>query len=551
MKDNEVTAYPLLLKQIWHTPLANAPAQQIVYRDQCRRSYREAYARINQLAAALAASNVRRDDVVAVMDHDSHRYFECYFAIPMYGAALMTVNSRLTPAQIAYTLNHSQASLLLLHADFIPVIECVREQLTAIRTIIVLHDDEAVPQTSLPIAYEYEAWLSGRPMHFDFADFDENTRATIFYTTGTTGLPKGVYYSHRQLVLHTLAAGMALTAPPVRQRFHAGDVYMPLTPMFHVHAWGMPYVATLLGVKQVYPGRYTPEVLLRLMIEESVTYSHCVPTLLRMILTAAQTAGVDLRGWKVVVGGSALPQALARQALEMGIDCFAGYGLSETAPILTLAQLTHSDDSAETDSDFLLQQRCSAGRTIPLVDLRIVDTSLQPHAQDDRSSGEIVVRAPWLTQGYLNDADASAALWEGGYLHTQDIGVMTPDGYLRITDRLKDVVKVSGEWVSSLEVENALASVAGVKEVAVIGIPDSRWGERPLALLVVDPVLFNEAAAQQHIRMCVSQGLISKHALLTQFKQVDVVTKTSVGKTDKKALRAEHGSASPSLLGGL
>lgn len=537
--------YPLLLKQLWHTPLANAADRSIIYRDRYLSSYRQIYARINRFAAALAASGAKRGDVIAVMDHDSHRYFEYYFAIPMYGAVMMTVNSRLAPAQIAYTLNHSQATLLLLHTDFIPIIESIREQLTGIWKIIVLSDGDALPSTALSLDDEYEAWLMGRSDHFGFADFDENTRATVFYTTGTTGLPKGVFYTHRQLMLHTLAAGMALAAPARQQRFHAGDVYMPLTPMFHVHAWGIPYIATLLGVKQVYPGRYTAESLLRLIVQERVTFSHCVPTLLKMILAAAQAAGTDLRGWKVVVGGSALPRALAKQALDIGIDCFAGYGLSETAPILTLAQSIEKPDGAtpQADEDALMIQRCSAGRAIPLVDVRIVDGAMQSQARDGCSNGEIAVLAPWLTQGYLNDSEASAALWQGGYLHTQDIGVMGADGYLRITDRLKDVIKVAGEWVSSLEVENVLASVAGVREVAVIGIPDARWGERPLALLTVDPELFDEAAAQQHIRSSISQGLISKHALLTQFRLVQGIAKTSVGKVDKKALRSENGVA--------
>lgn len=458
---------------------------------------------------------------------------------------MMTVNSRLTPAQIAHTLNHSQASLLLLHTDFIPVIESIRKQLAGIRRIIVLTDDDALPSTVLNLDDEYETWLKDRSDHFSFADFDENTLATVFYTTGTTGLPKGVFYTHRQLMLHTLAAGMALAAPARQQRFHAGDVYMPLTPMFHVHAWGIPYIATLLGVKQVYPGRYTAESLLQLIVQERVTFSHCVPTLLKMILVAAQATGTDLRGWKLVVGGSALPQALAKQALDMGIDCFAGYGLSETAPILTLAQSIEKSDGAfpQADGDASMMQRCSAGRAIPLVDVQIVDAAMQLQARDGSSGGEIAVRAPWLTQGYLNDSEASAALWHDGYLHTQDIGVMNADGYLRITDRLKDVIKVAGEWVSSLEVENVLASVIGVREVAVIGIPDARWGERPLALLAVDPELFDESAAKQHIRTSVSQGLISKHALLTQFRQVQGIAKTSVGKVDKKALRSEHGAA--------
>lgn len=541
-----MTSYPLLLKQLWHTPLTNAPSQEIVYRDQLRLNYRQVYARIGQLGAALAAYGVRQNDVIAVMDYDSHRYLECYFAIPMYGATLMTVNTKLTPAQIAYTINHSRTSMLLLHADFIPIIEGIRPQLPGIRKLILLTEGAATEAAMLPTTLqfdgEYESSLANQAEGLNFADFDENTRATMFYTTGTTGAPKGVYYTHRQLVLHTLAAGMALTAPAARQRFHCEDVYMPLTPMFHVHAWGMPYIATLLGVKQVYPGRYAPDMLLRLIHEEHVTCSHCVPTLLRMILTAAQTSGVDLRGLKVVVGGSALPQALAKQALAMGVDCFAGYGLSETAPILTLAQLDSSRGMQAPIADDALADLCCAGRAIPLVDLQIVDEAMQPQAHDGQSSGEIVVRAPWLTQGYFDNPEASAVLWRGDYLHTQDMGILQQNGYLRITDRLKDVIKVAGEWVSSLELENALELVTGVKEVAVIGMPDKRWGERPLALLIVDNTLFEESMAYQQLRAYIERGSLSKHALLTQFKQVDSIAKTSVGKIDKKALRVAHAS---------
>lgn len=536
-----MTPYPLILKQLWHTPLANAADQEIVYRDQLRLNYRQVYTRIGQFGAALASYGILQGDVIAVMDHDSHRYLECYFAIPMYGAVMMTVNTKLTPSQIVYTLNHSRASMLLLHADFIPIIESNLAALSGIKKIILLSDERAAPQTAMLYDDEYENWLRSQNGEYGFSDLDENILATVFYTTGTTGTPKGVCYTHRQLVLHTLAAGMALsTVPAAQRRFHADDVYMPLTPMFHVHAWGFPYVATLLGLKQIYPGRYMPDMLLKLICEEHVTFSHCVPALLKLVLTAAQASAVDLSGWKVVVGGSALSQALAKQAMEMGVNCFAGYGLSETSPILSLANVSNRSGSQDVISDDELAALCCAGRAIPLVDLQIVDEMMQLQEHDGKSSGEIVVRAPWLTPGYLDDDEASKALWRGGYLHTQDIGVLDNKGLLHITDRLKDVIKVAGEWVSSLEVENALASVAGVMEVAVISIPDQRWGERPLALLVVDKTLFNDTIAREYLRSFVTRGLISKHALLTTFKQIDAIAKTSVGKIDKKALRNKH-----------
>ena len=232
-------SYPLLLKHLLHTPLAHSPDQQIIYRDRVRYSYRDFRRRVGRLANVLTALGVAPGDRVAVMDWDSHRYLECYFAVPMLGGVLMTVNVRLSHEQIAYTVDHCGAETLLVHKDFAPVLEAIRSEIPRVRRIVVMNDDEVAP-TPYEAAGEYEALLAEALPEFDFPDFDENTRATTFYTTGTTGLPKGVYFSHRQLVLHTLAGMAALASAPLHQRFHRGDVYMPLTPMFHVHAWGLP-----------------------------------------------------------------------------------------------------------------------------------------------------------------------------------------------------------------------------------------------------------------------------------------------------------------------
>ena len=274
-------AYPLLIKQLLHAPMAHARTQEIVYRDLRRHSYTEFRGRIGRLANALKALGIAHGDTVAVMDWDSHRYLEAYFAVPMMGATLMTVNVRLSNEQIAYTLNHSAAKLVLVNAEFVPVLDAIRDQLTNAKTFVLLSDEAAVPDASY--AGEYEGLLAKAGSDFDFPDFDENTRATVFYTTGTTGLPKGVSFSHRQLVLHTLATMGFMAASAPGQCFRRDDVYMPITPMFHVHAWGLPYVATAMGVKQVYPGRYEPKLLLKLKQAEGVTYSHCVPTILQML----------------------------------------------------------------------------------------------------------------------------------------------------------------------------------------------------------------------------------------------------------------------------
>lgn len=522
--------YPLLIKQLLHTPLANAPEQEIVYRDGMRTTYRGFAQRVARLAHLLQSLGVEPGGVVAMMDWDSHRYLESYFAVPMMGAALMTVNVRLSNDQIAYTLDHSGATTLLVHADFLPVLAAIQRRLPQLRHIVVLQDGQSAP---LPpkAAGEYEALMARQSDAFAFRDFDENTLATTFYTTGTTGLPKAVYFSHRQLVLHTLAAASALGSSPQHQRFHRGDVYMPLTPMFHVHAWGLPYVATLMGVKQVYPGRFQPEQVVELVAREGVTFSHGVPTVLQMVLAAAQGRRFD--GWKIVSGGAAMPPHLCREALAQGIDIFTGYGMSETCPLLTLAQQpAHLDGGGE---DF----RMAAGWALPLVNLRVVDDALRDVPRDGAAVGEVVARAPWLTQGYRGNAEASEALWRGGYLHTQDIGRIDASGRLQLVDRLKDVIKTGGEWVSSLDLEQILGAHPGVAEAAVVAAPCERWGERPVAVVVrrAGDMSATAQALRDVVLAQAARGLVPKYAVPDHFHFVDAIDKTSVGKYDKKALR--------------
>lgn len=534
-------AYPLLIKQLLHTPLAVNPEQEIAYREQVRHCYWTMRHRIGQLASGLHSLGIEPGDTVAMMDWDSHRYLEGYFGIPMMGAVLMTVNVRLPPEQIAYTLNHARARLLIVHVDFLPVIEVIRDQLESVEGLVLIGEDTlSIESAPLPEGFfaEYETLLAGSPPDYSFPDFDENARATTFYTTGTTGLPKGVYFSHRQIVLHTLATMAALTSAPKQGRVHRDDVYMPLTPMFHVHAWGMPYVATALGLKQVYPGRYAAEQLLRLIRNEHVTFSHGVPTLLHMLLSHPESAAADLSGLKIIVGGSALPRGLAQAAIDRGIDVFTGYGMSETGPILTLAQVK---TTLLTDPDTELDVRTRTGLPIPLVDLRIVDDEMRDIAHDGKASGEIVVRAPWLTQGYLGNAVESEHLWAGGYLHTNDIGSIDSDGYLRVTDRIKDVIKTGGEWVSSLELEDLISRHTAVNEVAVIGIKDARWGERPMPLIVLRPgQSANTADIQEHLREFVRRGVLSKYAIPDWVLFVDAIEKTSVGKINKRLLREKY-----------
>ncbi|MDG4583414.1 MAG: fatty acid--CoA ligase, partial [Candidatus Competibacter sp.] len=475
---------PLLIKNLLGNPIRQFPTREIVYGDCTRQTYRDLGERIGRLASGLAGLGVKRGDTVAVMDWDSHRYLECFFAVPMMGAVLHTVNIRLSPEQILHTINHAEDDVILVNTEFLPILEAIRDRIEPVKKLVLLNDSGQTPATTLDIGAEYETLLaSGDPGH-KFPDFSEDARATTFYTTGTTGLPKGVYFSHRQLVLHTLGALSAVTGTG-QGRFNRDDVYMPITPMFHVHAWGVPYVATLLGVKQVYPGRYAPEQLLTLIQRENVTFSHCVPTILQMLLASPKVEETDLSRWKVIIGGAALPRTLAKQARDRGVDIFAGYGMSETCPLLTLAHL--KPHMLDWDEERQLDIRCKTGLPLPLVELRIVDEDMNDLPHDGKTAGEVVARSPWLTQGYLKDPQSSEQLWRGGYLHTGDIGAIDEEGYLKITDRLKDVIKTGGEWISSLELEDLILKHPAVAEAAVIGVPDPTWGERPLALVVPRP----------------------------------------------------------------
>jgi fatty-acyl-CoA synthase len=535
--------YPLLIRHLLHTPLLTAADQVIVYRDQSRYTYRDLSRRIHRLAVALAGLGVEQGTTVAVMDWDSHRYLECFFAIPMMGAVLQMVNVRLSPTQIAYTLRHAGAEVLLVHAEFVPLLTRIRSELPKLRQVVLIADGQDAPPLPDWIREEYERLVGAADETYVFEDFDENAVATTFYTTGTTGEPKGVCFTHRQLVLHTLAVMGVGARQGFGQAVHVGDVYMPLTPMFHVHAWGNPYVATLLGLKQVFPGRYVPEELVSLRAREGVTWSHCVPTVLQMILAAATRMGADLSGWKFCVGGAALPPGLAAAALERGIDVYAGYGLSETAPVLSITRLTAAPGTLPLDAE--IERRCRTGVPLPLVDLRIVNADMTAVAHDDRSVGELVVRTPWATTCYVGNPEASEALWAGGYLHTQDVARIDPQGFIQITDRMKDVIKTGGEWLSSLELEALISQHPAVAEVAVIGVADPQWGERPHVLVVPrDPSL---PPAVEEIRAVVAdaadRGLVPRYAVPERVTLVSALERTSVGKINKRALRERYGAA--------
>jgi len=528
--------YPLLVKQLMRTPLIHAPQQEIVYRDLWRYDYVGWAKRIAQLANALEGLGVKAGDTVGVMDWDSHRYLESYFAIPMMGAVLHTINIRMSPQNILYTLNHAEDDVLLINSDFLPILDPIRPHLQTVKIVILLTDGDQSSQARLDCDGEYEALLAQSDVTYDFPDFDENSVATTFYTTGTTGPPKGVYFTHRQLVLHAL--GVLAAFSYCRLVSAPEEVYMPLTPLFHVNAWGYPHTCTLLGSKQVYPGRYEPETILKLIQNEKVTLSHCVPTVLHMVVSHPAAKKIDLSKWKVAIGGAALSKSLCKAALDLGIKVTSAYGMSESCPGLTFSYV--KPYMADWETDRQAEVRCRAGFSFPLVQVRTVDAAGNDLPHDGKSVGEVVVRAPWLTQGYLKEPERSRELWADGWLHTGDIGFIDQDECLQLTDRVKDVIKTGGEWVSSLALENIVTEHEAVSEAAAVGVPDDKWGERPVVLVVLKPGFeqkVEEAELKGLYLKSFADGAIPKYGVPDRIIFTDAIPKTSVGKIDKKSIR--------------
>jgi fatty-acyl-CoA synthase len=533
--------YPLIIKKLLKDALIKSPQREIVYADRHRYTYRDLNQRIGRLANGLTELGAAAGDTVAVFDYDSHRYLECFFAIPMIGAVLQTVNWRLSAEQIAYTINHAEAKIIIINADFLPILEEIYNKLKTVKTVVVIAEKGAIPDIKTGPAAEFEALMQSAAGSFDFPDLDENTKATTFYTTGTTGNPKGVFFTHRQLVLHTLAVAVECGAYHTTGRFRSNDVYMPLTPMFHVHAWGFPYVATLLGAKQVYPGQYEPQKLLDLIQTEKVTFSHCVPTILQMLLTSPGVEDADLSNWKVIIGGARLPKGLAKAARDLGIEINAGYGMSETGPVMTAA--TPREDMLDWPEDKLLDITIKTGKPIPMAEIEVVDAAgnILPH--DGASTGEVVMRSPWLTQSYFKARDKTQELWRNGWLHSGDVGYIGEDGYLQITDRIKDVIKSGGEWVSSLDLENLLSQHEAVLESAAIGMPDEKWGERPLMIVTLKPEFQGKVSEEElkaFMKKGSAEGKLPKYGVPDRYVFTDAIPKTSVGKLDKKVLRKQY-----------
>ena len=538
--------YEVTLDWIYKRALQLFPDMEIVYRTKKgveRYSFSEAADRIAKLASALSSLGVGKLDRVATLDWNTHWHYEAYFAVPMMGAVLHPINIRLAPAEIAYVMSQAEDKVVITNSDFLKLVEVVAPKVPSLESVIVVDSDSAPEKVAgLPV-YHYEDFIREHSSSFEWPQLSEDQPAAMGYTSGTTGLPKGAYHSHKAMVLHAMSGALHLATISKDFRLSSQNTILHIVPMFHVYSWGLPYIATLLGMKQVYPNKLEPEVLLKLIVDEKVDFTAGVPTILYMLLAHPASEKYDLSGLTFVNGGSALPRGLAELALKRGMRVFVGYGMTETAPILTLAS-----PPAKTGVDFkspnYLDYALRTGWPIPLIDLQVVDPEMKPVPKDGKTMGEIVVRGPWITPEYYKNPEKTEAAWRGGWFHTGDIAVWYPDGSIVIVDRDKDVIKSGGEWISSVRLEDAISRHECVAQVAVIAAKHPKWQERPVALVVPKPgcedKISTESINEFLTKNFVETGQIPKWWLPDKILVVEDLPKTSVGKINKRALREKY-----------
>jgi fatty-acyl-CoA synthase len=492
-----------------------------------RRSYAEVGERAARLAGALRALGVDGDQRVATFMWNNTEHLEAYLAVPSMGAVLHTLNLRLFPDQLVYIANHAEDHAVIVDGSLIPLLAPVLPQMKTVRHVIVVGEGDTGPlEEAGKELHSYEELLAAAPPEFDWPEIDERAAAAMCYTSGTTGNPKGVVYSHRSAYLHSLSVctGNALG-------MSGADVVLPVVPMFHANAWGLPYAALLAGAALIMPDRFLQaEPLVALIEAERPTIAGAVPTIWSDVLRYTREHGSDLSSLRLVpCGGSAVPEALMRGFDEIGVRIVQAWGMTETSPVATMA---HAPVGAEGERAW--QARVSQGRVLAGLEIRVVGDGDVVLPNDGEAVGEVEIRGPWITGAYYRDEDPGR--FHDGWLRTGDVGNLSPDGYMVLTDRAKDVIKSGGEWISSVELENHLMAHPDVIEAAVVGVPDDRWQERPLASVVVrDGASVSAARLREFLA-----DRVPKWQLPERWSFIAEVPKTSVGKFDKKVLRRRY-----------
>lgn len=538
-----VKQYQLILKNILYTPLYRSPNKEIVYRNLVRYTYRTFAERVRRVASSLQRIGVKPGMKVGVIDWNTNQYLELMFAVPSIGAVLHTINLRLPPEQIVWTTNYLEDDFLVVRDEFLPLAENLVKALKKKPLgIIVTGDEPKTPQTPLKPAYVYEDLVKEGSPSYELPDLDENTTALIYFTSGTTGLPKCVYFSHRQLVLQAVMNGFAATAFPSPVRIDSTDVIMHIPPFFHGYGWSLPYLATMLGMKQVLPGRYDPKVMLDLIRDEGVTFAAGVVRFIKMLLEHPDVEKYReaLSRLKFLQDGEHGPRELYLTCRRYGIKMIEAFGMSEGVGY-TFATL--KDHMVGWDEDRKLEYINKAGLPTVFCHIRVVDSNGRDVPWDGKTPGEVWVKSAGLTLGYYNDPERTKESWtEDGWFKTGDVGVIDEEGYLLVIDRAKDVVKSGGEWIPTVMLEDLLVRHPAVKEAAVIAVRSEKWSERPLAVVVLKPEYegkVSEEDLRAHMMGYVAQGKIAKFWVPDKFVFAKQLPLTSVGKTDKKVLREQ------------
>ncbi len=525
--------YQLTLRPILERAYKLFPKREIVTKvgpAMHRYTYADLYQRTGQLAHALEKLGVKAGDRVGTLAWNTYRHLELYFGIPCMGAVCHTLNLRLPPDQLIYIINHAADKVIFVDQTLLPLLEKIAAHLKTVEHFVVMTNTPL--QTSLPNALSYEELLAAEPTEYNWPDLPENTAAAMCYTSGTTGDPKGVLYSHRSCYLHAMSVcfgdGLGLTS---------SDIMMPVVPMFHVLAWGLPYAATMLGAVQVFPGPHmTPRDLVELIQAEKITITGGVPTLWLGILNLLESERYDLSSLRsMVVGGSAAPQSLIEGFQKKhNVRVVHAWGMTETSPLGTVCNLKREMFDLPEEEQYHI--RAKQGIPSPCVELRAVDEAGKEVQWDGKAMGELQVRGPWVASNYYND-DRSVGRFEGGWFRTGDVVTIDEEGYIQIVDRTKDLVKSGGEWISTVELESAIMGHPGVLEATVIAVPHPKWQERPLALVVPRPNA--EPPSKESIYAHIAPHF-AKWQLPNDILFVESIPKTSVGKFDKKVIREQY-----------